>query len=250
MSPKARHQAGSGVTEMNNFFCSAIIVAAGSGLRFGGKVKKQFIEIENKPILYYTLRKFQDNPYIDEIILVISSDSLEYFKEKISILYDFSKIKITLGGSSRYESVKNGLSKISKKSDIVLVHDGVRPFVSFDLIERVINVTQSKGSCIPVVKAKDTLKEVIDGKVIKTIERTNIHNVQTPQGFTKELILEAYNLEKEIVTTDDAGLLEYLGLDVYTTLGDYLNIKITTKDDLLIAETILKNSKRTHIVGE
>lgn len=224
----------------NKKYVIAIIVAAGKGTRMGAKRPKQYLVIDDNIILVKTIEQFEKNNNIDEIILVVNDEDLEFVKTKISC--DRQKIrKVVVGGSSRIESVYNGLSSVDKKDSIVLIHDGVRPFVSQTLINNIIEGAYSYDACIPVLDIKDTVKEINEDKKVEcTIDRNKYKAVQTPQGFTFDIIYKCYEkaIEDNTNVTDDASLLEKYGYEVSTIKGLEKNIKITTKFDLRVAELI------------
>lgn len=223
-----------------------IIVAAGLGKRIGSPVPKQFLLLKGHPVLWYTVRCFDGCDEIDGIILVTHKDWLE---SCYKIAERFEKIrKITVGGGTRQESVWQGL-KISEGAEIVLVHDGVRPLVPKALISKVIEETKSWDAVVPALIAKDTIKWVEDGFVVKTLTRECVFRAQTPQGFKFDLLKEAYLKAKKenIVATDDASLVERLGKKVKIIPGANQNIKITSTDDLRLAEYYLDSLSK---VGE
>ncbi len=222
---------------------TAIIVAAGTGSRMGTNIKKQFIELNNKPIIAYTLEVFQNLPEIDEILIVTGHDCIDTV-QKIVNTYKFSKVKnIVQGGKERQDSVYNGLLSLSDDTEIVLIHDGVRPFVNKeDILETINNVEIGTGAILGV-KSKNTLKVVgEDGFIKQTLKRSEIFEIQTPQTFYKNDILKAYEQAKteNFTGTDDASLAERSGIKVRLIEGSYSNIKITTKDDILSAKLILE----------
>ncbi|MFA9398813.1 MAG: 2-C-methyl-D-erythritol 4-phosphate cytidylyltransferase [Clostridiaceae bacterium] len=222
---------------------TALILAAGSGKRMGKKINKQFILLKNKPILYYTLEVFSNCKEIDEIVLVAKDDEIDYIRQNIVIKYKFSKVvKIVKGGAERQESVLNGLREMN--SSIVLIHDGARPFTSNKIIEDGIKYTKLYGGAAPGVMPKDTIKVRDDkGFSIKTLDRSLLFNVQTPQCFIYEKILkchEKFKLEN-INSTDDTFIYENFNNRVFLYEGSYDNIKITTEEDLVLAEKILEN---------
>ncbi len=222
---------------------AAIIVAAGSGKRFGGTVKKQFLEIKGKPILVFTLERFQSCEDIDEIVLVVPQAEMQFIKDRILKEYPLSKIKqIVGGGQERYHSVYNGLNALSADVEIVAVHDGVRPFITIEKISRLICEAQIHGAALPAVKPRDTVKSCNQGFTSHTLDRDSLVLVQTPQVFKKELLLKAYRqaFASQQFGTDDAALVERSGWPVYIVPGDYDNIKITTVDDLFIAGKLLE----------
>ena len=205
---------------------SAIIVAAGSGKRFGSK--KQFEFIGKRKIIELTISKFLKISDIKNIVLVLP-------KEDIKRKLDFSnRVKIVPGGKTRQHSVFNGLSVLSSDTDIVLIHDGVRPFVSEKIIKDSIISAKKYGACVVAVPSNDTVKICKGGFVISTPERRNIFLAQTPQTFKYSLIMKAYKkaFEKKYFSTDDSALIEKLGKKIKIVSGDYKNIKITTREDL------------------
>ncbi|MGD9568577.1 MAG: 2-C-methyl-D-erythritol 4-phosphate cytidylyltransferase [Sedimentibacter sp.] len=217
---------------------AAIIVAAGKGSRMGSDIPKQYMTIAGKTILDTTLYKFEKSNEVDEIILIVNKDDLEYVTAEIAVNYD----KITVvkaGGSTRTESVFEGIKALSKKCGIVLIHDGVRPFVSYNLISSCIEGANDFYACIPVTDVVDTIKEVSeDWTVQKTLNRVRLKAVQTPQAFDYELIRDCYikAVTEDAEFTDDASIVEYYGHEVKTIEGLSRNIKITTPLDLRIAE--------------
>ncbi len=221
----------------------AIIVAAGKGRRMGAGINKQFLNIKGKPILYYSLSVFSKHPFIDGIILVCSSDEIDYCKEQIVEKYNIKKVvKIVSGGKERQDSVLSGLRAISD-CDVVLIHDGARPFVSYKIIEDGINHAKTYGACTCGINPKDTIKiKNNDGFSEGTLDRSKLFCVQTPQCFKYDLIMECH--EKLIqdcgFVTDDSSVIERYGKKVYLYEGSYSNIKITTQEDLLIAESIIQ----------
>ena len=226
--------------EKETLFCSAVIVAAGSGKRMGADRPKQFLELLGKTIIERTAAVFSGCKSIDEIIIVSSEAGLGECKK---LLTNIEKpVKYVLGGSERYESVHNGIMAVDKDCDIILIHDGVRPFVTEQIIEASIDDAVKYGACAVGVKSKDTVKICGgDGFVEYTPDRETVYNIQTPQTFRRELIERAYKkaFETGIFGTDDASLAENAGIPVKMTKGSYDNIKITTPDDLLVGEKIL-----------
>jgi 2-C-methyl-D-erythritol 4-phosphate cytidylyltransferase len=223
----------------------AIIVAAGSGTRFGGDKPKQFLEIGGKPILIHTLEKFENCPLIHEIILVISADQMVNYRE-IAMKYHLRKVsKIVFGGKTRAESVSKGFSLIdSQTAEIVIVHDGARPFVAIDEITETIKKAQETGAACLVAPVSDTIKEVAGGRIVNTIDRSKLRRALTPQAFHYELLRNAYYCaDLSEAVTDECMLLEKLGFRIAVVEGSAKNIKITTREDLGIAENLLKETK-------
>lgn len=229
---------------------SVVIVAAGSGKRMGLDVNKVFYNINDKPILYYTITAFEKNDLIDEIILVLKEEEIEYFNENFS-KYNFKKVKnIAIGGLERKDSVYNGLKKVDYKCDIVLIHDGARPIVSKDIIESGIRFSKLYGAATPSVIPKDTIKIIDEKGFLKSnLVRNTLRQVQTPQCFNFKDLKLAYekSLEENLNFTDDNEVYLYHKdkinekSKVYLYEGDYTNIKVTTKEDLELANKYLNN---------
>ena len=230
-------------------YCTAVVLAAGSGKRMGTKVHKQYLLMGGKPVLYYSLRAFQESKRIDEIILVCGAGEEDYCRKDIVEKYGISKVrKIIPGGAERYDSVWNGLKET--KEGYVYIHDGARPFVDEEIIERAYECVSEHHACVAGMPSKDTVKIADSGNIVTaTPDRSSVWIVQTPQVFDTELIRKAYAMlmEKEVVSvTDDAMAAEQmLGVPVRLFYGSYENIKITTPEDLEIAEVFLKRKKTT-----
>jgi 2-C-methyl-D-erythritol 4-phosphate cytidylyltransferase len=224
----------------------AVIVAAGRGTRMGAKINKQFIHIGDKPVLYHTLRVFSECPLIDEIVLVLSTEDIEYCKNNIINKYSIQKISsIVKGEAERQESVYNGL-KALEDCEVVLIHDGARPFVTNRIIEDGINYALVHGASACGVAPKDTIKvRSTEGFSISTPDRASLYSVQTPQCFRYEIIFNCHKRLQEdtIFVTDDTMVVENYGHKVFLYKGEYSNIKITTQEDLAIAESILYSRK-------
>ena len=225
--------------------CTAIILAAGQGKRMGGQVRKQFMELQGKPLLYYSLHCFQESGLIDEILLVTGKDQIEYCIKNVVERYGFSKVvKIVAGGEQRYDSVYEGL-KACGDSEYVFIHDGARPFVTEEILQRGYEAARKYGTGIAGVLSKDTVK-IVDGKknVIETPLRDRVWIVQTPQIFEYNLVRCAYDrlqLFDKTGITDDAMVVEEMGNQtVHMVPGDYTNIKITTPDDLDVAAQFMQ----------
>lgn len=223
---------------------SAIIVAGGRGSRMGRQINKQFIKIGNREMLARTIEVFQDIDEIDQIIVVCASDEIYYCRKNIIEKYGFSKtVKVVPGGESRQESVFNGLSSCSLNSDIVVIHDGARPFATNEIIKESIKCAREYGACTAAVPVKDTIKRVGEDKYsLETPAREGLYAVQTPQAFKYDLIMEAHRQarDKKLSATDDTALVENMGIRVKIIDGSSINIKITTEEDLIFAEAILK----------
>jgi len=222
----------------------AVIVSAGKGLRFMEGKKKQFHSLGEKPILVHTLEKFEACPLIRSILLVVGQEDMDYCLKEIVERYKFQKVsQIVPGGKRRQESVKNGVDALPKDTDMVAIHDGVRPFVTQAMIEDSLHAAVRVGAVVLAMPVKDTIKvSNPDGTVLKTLDRETLWQIQTPQTFQVNVIKEAYYraAEDAFVGTDDASLVERLGIKVHILPGSYMNIKITTPEDLFLANLYLK----------
>ena len=222
---------------------SAIVLAGGRGKRMGTIQSKQYINLNGKPILYYTLKQFIKNEFIDEIILVIPEDEMEYCKKEVLEKYELEVHKIVFGGDERQDSVYNALNQL-QGSSTVLIHDGARPFVSQRIISDAVKYAKAYKAAAPGVMPKDTIKiKGGDNFSISTIDRSRAVAIQTPQAFDFNLIYECHKKIKESGTTvtDDTMVAEMFGNKVYIYDGEYTNIKITTPEDLILAEYLVKN---------
>lgn len=225
---------------------TAIIVAAGKSKRLKDKVPKQFIEIEGKPLLCHTLEIFEKCDEIDEILLVVPEDWLTYCSTEVVDKYGFRKInKVIAGGEKRQDSVYKGLSAIPGDTSIVVIHDGVRPLVESSKIIESIKMCKECKAVILAVPVKETVKRIEDGSVVTTLNRERLWIAQTPQTFEYKTLLNAYEKAKSdgFVGTDDASLVERLGIEVKILESDYDNIKITTPEDLVLVEEYLRKRK-------
>ena len=217
----------------------AIITAAGHGKRMGRP--KQFLKMGGLPMLWWTLSVFQNTKSVQGIILVINPED----KNKL-MNFKFSKmIKVVVGGKERQDSVYNGLKALPEEADLVIIHDGARPFVTPVIIEAAVRQARKKGAIVVGVPVKDTIKLVKPKSltVNKTVDRDGIWVAQTPQVFKKDLIMLAYQKYGREKATDDAMLVEKLGKPVEMLMGSYINLKVTNPDDLVLAEAILRKNK-------
>jgi len=226
----------------------AIILAAGSGKRMNLKYNKAFIELDNKPILTHSISVFEKCDLIDEIIVIGKESELDKIKKDIIDKYELSKVvNLISGGNERQDSVFNGIKNIDCELDdtIVVIHDGARPFLDVDVLEKSIEKTLTSDGCIVGVPSKDTIKVIENNVVKKTLDRNRLINVQTPQCFKLKIIKKAYEMGKKmgVKATDDSQLVENIGYKVEVVIGSYDNIKITTKEDLIIGEQILEKRK-------
>lgn len=218
-----------------NFKVNAIIPAGGTSSRFG-KSNKLLEKIGEKEVIKYTVEAFEKSN-VDEIIICANIAIIDDLKK---ILNDCKKVRIIEGGASRQESVFNGIKAC--ECDYVLIHDAARPMITTDLINTAIDEVVFKNALTVATKTIDTIKEVVDGKIVKTIDRSKLYNTQTPQAFRYDLIREAHEKLLGQSFTDDAGMLEALGQTVYILNGSYKNIKITTQNDIDIAKIYLAES--------
>ena len=226
----------------------AVIPAAGVGVRMGSDRAKQFLDFHGKPLLAVTLKKFQECPSIQGIILVVPKDQVDYCTKEIIGFYHFTKVeKVVAGGTRRQDSVRHGIEASEGHYELVLIHDGVRPLVESSLIEKVVTAGERERAVITALPVKETVKEVDgNGQVIKTWDRGRFHLIQTPQIFRYEDILMAHQRAKQEgwkEGTDDALLMEKVGIPVKVIEGSEDNIKVTTSRDLELARFIIKDRR-------
>lgn len=228
---------------------SAILPAAGLGLRIKSKIAKPLILLDGLSIIIHTLKIFEVHPLINEIILVFNFKDIPELKKLIS-KSGIKKAKVIVeGGPTRRESVQNGLKHVSVDSELVLIHDGVRPFIEGEVITKAIEAAKKYGAVVVGLPVKSTIKKVkINNlEVESTLKRDELWEIQTPQVFKKDLIMQAYNNSDGIDALDDAFLVERLGHRVTLIEGSCLNIKITTPEDLLLAQAILRQTNNTNL---
>lgn len=230
--------------------CTAIVLAAGQGKRMGTNIRKQFLEIGGYPVLYYSLRCFQKSPLIREIILVTEEAFISHCREHIVDAYGLTKVKkIIPGGKERYDSVYKGLQAV-RDCEYVFIHDGARPFLTEEIIERGLEGAKKTGACVVGMPSKDTVKLSDDqGYVKETPVRNCVWTVQTPQVFRYSLIRDAHeSIRKKDMSavTDDAMVVEQeTGVRIFLAEGSYRNIKITTPEDIAVAEAFLAQDEKT-----
>ena len=221
---------------------SVVIAAAGNGTRMGLDTNKLYLEIQGRPVLAVTLQKFEDSPLVDEIIIVTNKDDIGHCRANITDRFGFRKVKAIIpGGHTRQQSVYNGLKQVSADCGIVLIHDGARPFIDEAGIRDSMEAARKYGAAVAAVPAKDTVKRSDNENfVAETIDRNKLWYIQTPQAFRCDLILDAHRkaAEEGFDGTDDAVLAERAGHKVKLVMCSYYNIKITTREDLVIAEAI------------
>ncbi|HEY6873330.1 MAG TPA: 2-C-methyl-D-erythritol 4-phosphate cytidylyltransferase [Geobacteraceae bacterium] len=225
----------------------ALIPAAGMGKRMGAGINKQYLLLREKPILAHTLAVFEHATLVDDIYLVIPEAEIPFCREQVVERYGFAKVRrIVAGGAERQHSVLNGLRAVADAADddVVLIHDGVRPFVPVQVLERAVEAAGVHDGALVAVPAKDTVKTVTDGIVRDTPPRETIWLAQTPQAFRYGVIRAAHEIAdaEGFLGTDDAMLVERLEKEVHVVMGDYRNIKITTPEDLILAEAFLREA--------
>lgn len=223
----------------------ALVPAAGMGKRMGAGSNKQYLLLDGLPILAHTLKIFQQAPFIDGIYLVSPEQEIPFCRKEVVDRFSFSKVRgIVAGGAERQHSVMNGLNAMQElgRDDLVLIHDGVRPFVPVDVLRAAATAADEFGGAVVAVPVKDTVKVARDGFVAGTPPREELWLAQTPQAFRYGLIKEAYAsaAAEGFLGTDDASLMERQGKQVRVVMGDYRNIKITTPEDMVLAEAFLK----------
>jgi 2-C-methyl-D-erythritol 4-phosphate cytidylyltransferase len=240
----------------------ALVPAAGRGLRMGGSVPKQFLSIGGEPLIVQSLRILQAAPVVGQIILAVPPADIEYCEREIVLRHRFTKVtKVVAGGAERQDSVRHALAQVPSDTDIVLIHDAVRPFVTQRMIEEVVAASRKEGAAIIALPMRDTVKQVrADGMIERTVDRTPLWLAQTPQAFRRDWIETAHrNAHAEGVrATDDAFLVEWLGYSVAVVEGSGENIKVTRPEDLVIGEAILASrmkesgagqKRRRHVTG-
>lgn len=227
----------------------AVVLAAGRGKRMNAAVHKQYLLLNGKQILYYSLKTLEDCPFMDEVILVTGKDDMDYCRKEIVERYGLSKVKkIVPGGVERYHSVYEGLKAVGEDCTYVYIHDGARPFLDQEILERARREVHRSQACVVGMPVKDTIKiSDGDGTAVDTPRRELVWMIQTPQVFSFKIIFEAYRkifLGNTVDVTDDAMVLEVAeGRSVRLVEGSYRNIKITTPEDLIIAEAFLAIKK-------
>lgn len=239
---------------MDKVRTTAIVLAAGQGKRMKSSVHKQYLLIKDKPVLYYSLKVFEDS-FIDDIVLVVGKGEEAFCRNEILQKYGLTKVKaIVQGGKERYHSVANGLRAMNWQCDYVFIHDGARPFINSEMLERVFDKVRVSKACVVGMPVKDTVKiSNIEGYVESTPVRSLVWQIQTPQVFDKSLITMVYEkllseedslLSQGVNITDDAMAVEYFtDIPVKLVEGSYQNIKITTPEDLSIALLFLESSR-------
>lgn len=222
----------------------ALIPAAGMGKRMGAGMNKQYLQVGGMPILARTVAVFEQADFVDAIYIISPEDEILYCQREVVAAHGFTKVKaVVAGGAERQHSVMNGLRAAdADDDDLVLIHDGVRPFVPLHVLQRAIEVARTTDGALVAVPAKDTIKVVENGIIRDTPPRETLWLAQTPQAFRYGIIRAAHEFAEAegFLGTDDASLVERLGKEIHIVLGDYRNIKITTPEDLVLAEAFLK----------
>ncbi|MFQ5735478.1 MAG: 2-C-methyl-D-erythritol 4-phosphate cytidylyltransferase [Thermodesulfobacteriota bacterium] len=222
----------------------AVVPSAGLGRRMGSQ-KKNYLDLLGRPVLAHTLRVFEESPFVDAVVIAVAPADREMCREEVVDRYGFKKVvDVVGGGAERQDSVANAL-RLAEGYGITLVHDGARPLVTPAIIEAVVKAARKDGAAVPAVAVKDTIKEASGGRVNRTVDRSALVAVQTPQAFRTELLLRAFAMAREdgFYGTDESSLVERLGEPVTVVEGDYENIKITTAGDMDMAGWILSRRK-------
>jgi 2-C-methyl-D-erythritol 4-phosphate cytidylyltransferase len=224
----------------------AIITAAGLGKRLPGETKKQFINIAGRPLLFWTIDPFFRHTDIHKIIVTLPSDDFSDIKKVVMTEFESDKIQCIEGGKERQNSVYNALKVCPKETEFVLVHDGVRPFITENDITDLLQLVKEKKAVIPVSPENHTLKTVIDGKVMGTVNRKDVYQVFTPQVFAFDILKNCHEkiVNSNVIFTDDASILEFFDIPVFTKIVSPWNIKITGPEDITIAELIILKGDR------
>lgn len=222
--------------------CSVVVVAAGSSERMGGD--KMLMTLGAKPVIIRTLMAFQKSPMVDDIVVVTKREKITAIADMIK-LYDISKVtQVISGGATRVESSLAGVSAVRRGAKLIAIHDGARPLVSQELIERVVKEANEHISAVPVLPSTDTLKQVDSrGVIVEGVDRASVFRVQTPQVFDADIIKGALTkaVEKRLPITDDCSAVDMMGFSTYIVEGDAGNIKLTLPEDMVLAEAILKS---------
>lgn len=231
----------------------ALVPAAGRGLRMGGSVPKQFLAIGGQPLVLHSLRVLQASSTVDEIILAVPQDEMNYCLKEIVAKHRFTKVtKVVPGGHERQDSVRHALEAVHDDIDVVLVHDAVRPFLTEQMVQEVVKTARARGAAIIALPVKDTVKQVGANQVIeRTVDRQSLWLAQTPQAFRRDWLLAAHRKAhaEGVRATDDAYLIEWAGHPVSVVEGSGENIKVTRPEDMVIAEAILASRRSSDKKG-
>ncbi len=227
----------------------AIVPAAGSGNRMGRELSKQYLSLGGMPLLVHTLKVFEECPLVDGLLVVVPAQDVEFVRDTFLLPWRLKKVDgVIAGGKERQDSVRAGIEALDGETDLVIIHDAVRPFITIELISQCVLAAREEGAVTAGVPVKDTVKEVApDGRVLKTFDRSLMWLTQTPQAFRRDIIENAHRaaVRDGFRGTDDTSLVERLGIAVRMIRGEYSNIKITTPDDLIFAETLLAGRRET-----
>jgi len=219
---------------------SVIIAAAGNSTRFGGSEKKTFTMLGGLPVWFHSAQVFASHPQVEQIIVAISPDDESYFADRFETQISRLNAQVVLGGAQRSDSVSNALAAVNADADLIVIHDGARPCIDLSLFQGVVDAAETHGAAIPAVAVNSTVKRSGDDQlVLETVDRSNLHLAQTPQVFAAEVIREAYGRRGDLQPTDEAQLLETMGIPVAIAPGSRFNIKITQAQDLRFAEACL-----------
>jgi 2-C-methyl-D-erythritol 4-phosphate cytidylyltransferase len=233
---------------------TAVFPAAGQGRRMNSGINKLFLKLADKPILIHTLLAFSHCDDIDDLIVAVNSADIGMVEKLLKTVPGLKPYKVIAGGAERQYSIANALSKLNDDTDIVLVHDAARPLISKESISRVVASAREHGSGVMAVREKNTIKVADENLIVKaTPDRNNLWSIQTPQGFKRDLLLQAYAkaMKDDFLGTDDSSLVERLdGVEVHLVEGDFSNIKITTPEDMVVAEAFLREGVLANVVGK
>ena len=219
---------------------SVIIAAAGNSSRFGASQKKTFAPLRGTPVWVHSAKVFAGHPDVQQIIVAISPDDEAYFAKQFEAEIKRLRVQVVLGGAQRSDSVENALAKVDEGSDLIAIHDGARPCIDLSLFQGVVDAAEIHGAAIPAVPVNSTIKRSTqDGLVSETVDRSQLHLAQTPQVFASQVIRDAFDRRGDLQPTDEAQLLETLGIPVAITAGSRFNIKITQPEDLRFADSCL-----------
>lgn len=225
---------------INQELLFAVIVAGGSGKRMNAPIPKQFIKIGDYPILMYTIHQFASYPESIKIFLALPEEEISTWEELCQTYHFPHKVTLVQGGNTRFQSVKNCLDQINNNKGLVAIHDGVRPFIDHAIIKESYLTASLKGNAVVSVPLKDSIR-IIEGSQNKSMERDKYRLIQTPQTFKLPIIKDAFKAKEEIFFTDDASVAEFAGVSINLIEGSFKNIKITTSDDLIFGEALVKN---------
>ncbi|MEW4488705.1 2-C-methyl-D-erythritol 4-phosphate cytidylyltransferase [Thalassoglobus sp. JC818] len=224
---------------------AVILPAAGKSTRFGGAGrKKPFIDLNGQPVWVRAVEPFRARNDVQQIVVVVSASDVEWFRETFQAQLKRLQVSVVEGGAERMNSVENALRSISDETDFVAVHDAARPMISPEVIDRVFQKAIESDAAIPGVPISSTVKRVAEHCIVETVDRSSLWAAQTPQTFRSSVLVDAYQNRGNNLTTDEAQLVERTGRAVHVVEGDPLNLKITTKEDLFLAEAILQHESR------